>query len=281
MASVMSLLSTRNHGNVLVLLLLVCSTVLGQSTDPTPSLRGGPSVTGQDTPPAATQPGAAAMQQSLEQQQAALEAFRENVQSTSLRQQHESTIQQVEPLQPHTSPVAMIASRPSPSAQQVNTSKPSDFFTLPWPGSLPLSMPNVQVATDSCDALGGSEVNKLVQSAAGKHGLSPDLLRSVMKQESAFKPCALSTAGAMGLMQIMPETADQLHLDDPFDPPSNVDAGAKFLKMMLDRFGGDVPLALAAYNAGPGAVERAGGVPPISETVQYLANILGDLPVAF
>ena len=114
-----------------------------------------------------------------------------------------------------------------------------------------------------------------------KHGINSDLLRSVMKQESAFKPCALSTAGAMGLMQIMPETADMLHLDDAFDPARNVDAGAKFLKMMLDRFGGDVPLALAAYNAGPGAVDKAGGVPPIAETLQYLTNILGDLPVAY
>jgi soluble lytic murein transglycosylase-like protein len=279
MAPVMSAVSTRNHGNVLVLLLIVCSTVLGQSTNSPASSQDGPSVAGQDTPPAGAQ-SAAAMQKSLEQQQAALEAFRENVQSTSLSQQHESAIKQVEPLEPHTSPVAMIASRPSPPSQPASTSKPQ-FFTLPWPGSLPLSIPNVQIATDSCDALGSSEVNKLVESAAGKHGLRPDLLRSVMKQESAFKPCALSTAGAMGLMQIMPETADQLHLDDPFDPPSNVDAGAKFLKMMLDRFGGDVPLALAAYNAGPGAVERAGGVPPISETVQYLANILGDLPAAF
>jgi soluble lytic murein transglycosylase-like protein len=165
--------------------------------------------------------------------------------------------------------------------QQAEGSTPPGFFTLPWPGSLPLTMPNVQISGDACAALGEGEVNRLVVTAAGKHGVSADLLRSVMKQESAFKPCALSSAGAMGLMQIMPETADLLHLDDPFDPAGNVDAGAKFLKMMLDRFGGDVALALAAYNAGPGTVERAQGVPPISETLQYVSSILGDLPVAY
>ena len=278
MAKVMGALSTRRHGNVLVLLAMVCSTVQGQNTNPPALSPGGLSL---GTLPAARPVATEAMQKSLEQQQAALDAFREHVLVTTLAQQHESAVKQVEPLEPHTSPVTAIKSLPSPSSPEVSASKPSEFFTLPWPGSLPLSVRNVQVATDSCDALGSSEVSKLVQSAAGKHGLSPDLLRSVMKQESAFKPCALSTAGAMGLMQIMPETADLLHLDDPFDPPSNVDAGAKFLKMMLDRFGGDVTLALAAYNAGPGAVEKAGGVPPINETLQYLANILGDLPVAY
>ncbi|HEX3682645.1 MAG TPA: lytic transglycosylase domain-containing protein [Bryobacteraceae bacterium] len=257
---------------------MVCSTVHGQNTNPAALSQGGLSL---GTPRAVTQAASEAMQKSLEQQQAALDAFREHAQAAALAEQHESAVKQVEPLEPHTSTVTAIKSLAGPSSPEVSRSKPSEFFTLPWPGSLPLSVPNVQIATDACGALGSSEVSKLVQSAAGKHGLSPDLLRSVMKQESAFKPCALSTAGAMGLMQIMPETADLLHLEDPYDPPSNVDAGAKFLKMMLDRFGGDVTLALAAYNAGPGAVEKAGGVPPINETLQYLANILGDLPVAY
>jgi soluble lytic murein transglycosylase-like protein len=108
-----------------------------------------------------------------------------------------------------------------------------------------------------------------------------DLLRSVMRQESGFKPCAVSVAGAMGLMQIMPGTAEMLKLDDPFDPQKNVDAGASFLKMMLDRYQGNVTLALGAYNAGPGSVDKAGGVPPIAETMQYITNILGDLPLAY
>jgi soluble lytic murein transglycosylase-like protein len=263
---------TRNLQNVSVLALLACSTALSQS----------------NTAPAAPQPlpapadqVGAAMRKSLEQQQAALDDFRENAQAISLRQQHESAIKQVEPLRLDTALPPSALSPPPSSSQALSASKSTAFFTLPWPGSLSLSVPNVQMPSDACDALESTEVSKLVQGAAIKHGLSPDLLRSVMKQESAFKPCALSTAGAMGLMQIMPETADMLHLDDPFDPAKNVDAGATFLKTMLDRFGGDVTLALSAYNAGPGAVDKAGGVPPIAETLRYLSNILGDLPAAY
>ncbi len=276
----MDTLSTKSLQNVLVLLVLACSTVLGQAPGGSPVSQPRPDASGADSSLTAMSAAEAAMQKSLDQQQAALNAFRENSQSSSQRQQQDSVIKQVTPLQfPSASGTTIEASKSA--SQTVSATKSSDFFSLPWPGSLPLSMPNVQMASDACDALETSAVNKLVQSAAGKHGLSPDLLRSVMKQESAFKPCALSTAGAMGLMQIMPETADMLHLEDPYDPSSNVDAGAKFLKMMLDRFGGNTVLALAAYNAGPGAVDRAGGVPPIAETLQYLSNILGDLPVAY
>ncbi len=126
-----------------------------------------------------------------------------------------------------------------------------------------------------------TEVDKLVQAAARKQGIEPELLKSVMRQESAFKPCAVSTAGAMGLMQIMPETADTLGLDDPFDPEKNTEAGAQFLKMMLDRYQGNVAMALGAYNAGPGKVDKAGGVPPISETMQYVSNILRSLSLVY
>ncbi|MBV9760883.1 MAG: lytic transglycosylase domain-containing protein [Acidobacteriaceae bacterium] len=222
----------------------------------------------------------AAMEKSLGQQQAALDSFRETVQAGALSQQRDSVAKQVQPLRAERGVEARAISDTKPLTAGVSASA-GTFFTLPWPGSLPLSIPNVQMTSDTCEAMGKAEIEKLIQGAAGKHGLSPDLLRSVMKQESGFKPCALSTAGAMGLMQIMPETADMLHLEDPFDPARNVDAGAKFLKTMLDRFGGDVPLALAAYNAGPGAVDKAGGIPPIAETLQYLTNILGDLPAAY
>jgi soluble lytic murein transglycosylase-like protein len=85
----------------------------------------------------------------------------------------------------------------------------------------------------------------------------------------------------MGLMQIMPETAEMLGLDDPFDEVKNVDAGAKFLKMMLNRYQGDVRLALAAYNAGPGRVDKAGDVPSIPETLDYIDKVLGGMPIAY
>lgn len=237
------------------------------------------------TAPANATPVSGAMEQSLAQQQAAITAFRDAVQTQSIAQQQQSILNQMQALQPQTVPqksdnvktAATPAGEPAGHSLMIS----SEFFAVPWPGSLPLSVPNVQMPDLSCSALDGSEVNTLVQTAAQKHGLDTALLKSVMKQESAFKPCALSTAGAMGLMQIMPDTADMLHLDDPFDPQKNVDAGAKFLKTMLDRFGGNVAMALAAYNAGPSTVDKAGGIPPIAETLQYVSNILGELPIAY
>lgn len=180
-------------------------------------------------------------------------------------------------------PLASPAEKqPAQSAgKQVAETSQATFFILPWPSPAPLAVPNVQMMDDSCQALGKNEVEQLIDGAAKKHGVDGDLLRSVMRQESGFKPCAVSVAGAMGLMQIMPGTADMLKLDDPFDPAKNVDAGASFLKMMLDRYQGNVPLALGAYNAGPGNVDKAGGVPPIAETVQYITNILGGLSSAY
>ena len=152
------------------------------------------------------------------------------------------------------------------------------FFTQPWPAAEPLSVPNVQVIDEDCIPLETKEVDRLAQDAGRRNGISVDLLKSVMRQESGFKPCALSVAGAMGLMQLMPETAEALHLDDPFDPVKNVDAGAKFLKMMLDRYQGDTQLALGAYNAGPARVDKSGGVPDIPETIGYVNKVLADVP---
>lgn len=247
-----------------VLLWFLCGTALAQSNKA-------------ELP--STDQAPAAMGKSLAQQQAAIDAFREGVQLGSIAAQQESVARQVEPLE--AKPENESEAGGSRNATASSTKSSSDFFTVPWPGTLPLAVPNVQMPYLACDSLQEREVNKLVQEAASKHGLDSTLLRSVMKQESAFKPCALSVAGAMGLMQIMPETAEMLHLDDPFDPAKNVDAGAKFLKNMLDRFGGDVAMALAAYNAGPSTVDKAGGIPPIAETLQYVSNILGELPVAY
>ena len=154
------------------------------------------------------------------------------------------------------------------------------FYTVPWPASPDFVMPNVQVATTACDALGGSEVNSLIKEASSKNKVDPSLLRAVMVQESGLRPCAISTAGAMGLMQIMPETADDLGLEDPFDPSANVNAGAKYLKQMLDRYHGNTALALAAYNAGPGRTDKANGtIPQIPETIGYVASILSNIPL--
>jgi len=113
-----------------------------------------------------------------------------------------------------------------------------------------------------------------IETAAGRHGLDPDLLLALAEVESGLRPDAVSPRGALGITQLMPATASRLGLADPFNIEGNVDAGARFLKENLDRFGGDTLLALAAYNAGPGAVQKYGGVPPYAETRAFITRVL-------
>jgi len=115
-----------------------------------------------------------------------------------------------------------------------------------------------------------------VQELSARYGLSPALIEAVVWQESRWHVGAVSPAGARGLAQLMPSTAQSLGVD-PDDPLANLEGGVRYLRAQLDRFGGDLEKALAAYNAGPGRVERAGGVPPIRETQTYVAAILGRL----
>jgi soluble lytic murein transglycosylase-like protein len=112
-----------------------------------------------------------------------------------------------------------------------------------------------------------------ITAAATANGIDPALLAGLVKQESGFNPNAGSGAGARGLTQLMPSTAAGLGVDNVLDPVQSLDGGAKYLKQQLDTFGGDVTKALAAYNAGPGAVQRFGGVPPYSETQNYVRSV--------
>ncbi len=118
------------------------------------------------------------------------------------------------------------------------------------------------------------DMQEWIMQASGQYGIRPGLLRALIKVESGFNPRAVSSKGAMGLMQLMPSTADALGLADPFDPELNIMAGARYLRQQLDQFGGDERLALAAYNAGPGAVSHYHGVPPYAETQRYVTNVL-------
>jgi hypothetical protein len=113
---------------------------------------------------------------------------------------------------------------------------------------------------------------ELIAAAAERHGVSPRLLQAVIRVESNFERRARSRKGAMGLMQLMPKTARQYAVTNPYDPRANIEAGTRHLRMLLDRF--DVSLALAAYNAGEGAVRRFGGIPPYPETRDYVRRIL-------
>jgi soluble lytic murein transglycosylase-like protein len=119
----------------------------------------------------------------------------------------------------------------------------------------------------------GTPYGAEITASAERNALDPALLAGLIKQESGFKPDARSSAGAQGLTQLMPGTAAGLGVTDPLDPAQAIDGGAKYLKQQLDRFGGDTARALAAYNAGPGAVQRFGGVPPYAETQNYVRAV--------
>lgn len=120
-------------------------------------------------------------------------------------------------------------------------------------------------------------IETCVEQASQKYGIGADLIKAVIKHESGFNPGAVSTAGAEGLMQLMPETARLVGVKDSFDIRQNIDGGTRFLKEMLDAFDGDLELALAAYNAGPSTVRRYGGIPPYEETEKYVENVMRDL----
>ena len=121
-----------------------------------------------------------------------------------------------------------------------------------------------------------AQVDALVQANSNAWGVDPDLIRAVMANESGFNPNATSSAWAQGLMQLMPETAASLGVTNAYDPEQNVWGGTRYLRSMLDRFGGDVTKAVAAYNAGPNAVESHNGVPPYAETQSYVENVLNS-----
>jgi soluble lytic murein transglycosylase-like protein len=148
-----------------------------------------------------------------------------------------------------------------------------------WRAATPpaLGPPAMEVAPAGCDPIADTELAPMIDTAARGHELQPQLLRAVMERESGFHPCAVSPKGAQGLMQLMPGTAGQFGVGDAFDPKQNIEAGATFLKQLLDKYKGDIGMALGAYNAGPSTVDQAGGIPNIPETRDYVDAILKKL----
>lgn len=163
----------------------------------------------------------------------------------------------------------------SGQAQAASTADASSFAS-----QLAAAQTSGTTATTSATGttLGGgtpSAYDAQITAAATKYGLDPALLKGLIRQESNFNPNATSGAGAQGLTQLMPGTAAGLGVTDATDPAQAIDGGAKYLKQQLDRFGGDASKALAAYNAGPGAVAKYGGIPPYAETQSYVTKVLG------
>ena len=145
----------------------------------------------------------------------------------------------------------------------------ASFFTAP--------ISAVTESSADCDPLPEDQLSSLIQDAAQQTGVDAKLVRAVIEQESGGRPCALSAKGAQGLMQLMPDTAEQFDVEDAFDPKQNVEAGARLLKSLLGRYNNDPTLALGAYNAGPTRVDQQGGVPQIPETMDYVTAILDKL----
>jgi soluble lytic murein transglycosylase-like protein len=168
--------------------------------------------------------------------------------------------------------VATLTGQPAATAQPAAATQPSasaSSFAGALANAQGAATQTSPSATDGATAFGAE-----IDAAAASNGIDPALLKGLVSQESGFDPNARSGAGALGLTQLMPGTAASLGVTNPLDPAQSLQGGARYLREQLDRFGGDERLALAAYNAGPGAVAKYGGVPPYAETQNYVNSVM-------
>ena len=179
------------------------------------------------------------------------------------------------------------AMAPSIEKQRASVEQQIKFIKSPVPPAMPASFAAASFTVPSftvpppvayaCEPVAQPELSRMIDSVAREHSVDPALVLEVARQESGFRPCAVSRKGAEGLMQLMPSTQAQLDVHDPFNPQESLSAGAKLLKQLLDRYHGDLALALSAYNSGIRRVDQTFSVPQIPETKGYVENILGRL----
>ena len=175
---------------------------------------------------------------------------------------------------------ALARQNASVQRQLGNARQQGGFFVSSWFFDAP-SGPQFSAApsatpanAEDCDPVDATVAEAYIRESAQREGISSDLVREVVRKESGFNPCVVSPKGAIGMMQLMPDTAASLGVDDPFNPRQNIDGGVRMLKRLLDKYKGRPDLALAAYNAGEGAVDANQSVPDYEETQEYVSTIM-------
>jgi soluble lytic murein transglycosylase-like protein len=190
-----------------------------------------------------------------------------------------AVVQRVQQLQALIEATRQVASGSGATTTLANPAGPqgADFASaLQAASSADASGVAYQPAAQASGAGGeSSQYEPLIAQAAARNGVDPAVLHGLIQQESAFDPSASSSAGAQGLTQLMPGTASSLGVANPLDPAESIEGGARYLGQLTSEFGGNTTDALAAYNAGPGAVQQYGGVPPYAETQSYVTKVLG------
>jgi soluble lytic murein transglycosylase-like protein len=184
----------------------------------------------------------------------------------------ESAVQRIDEIRTMLAPATKAAGAsgdPSPASSGPGTASPTSFAST-------LATALDSSPDGSADDTGDGQYDAEIDAASAQEGVDPALVRAVVAHESGFDANATSPAGAQGLMQLMPATARGLGVTDAYDPQQNIAGGTHLIKTLLDRYDGNLSLALAAYNAGPGAVDRFGGVPPYGETQAYVRDVTAN-----